>query len=418
MKPHMCPKCGKSLANRHNLSRHKKNCRFAPYNIPTSGIPTFNVNDGKMFIAKRHGAVKETGPRNPKIQTLLDEIINDTPDDVDVASQSSLPTVAVKQTLLPTVPQVIPHQTLPNPFPSIVTPKPPAEVFPSIPMKKLPTTNYQLPHEVVNTKPRTKGVIIGFSNGESDVDEQCTDEETEGENEDDSDSIDDIKPNGEDMEIEIEEFTLPDTIEEVRDRFNQLYVEFMRHNKHEHTNELMFLLDEMLRQGAITPTEYAQLNTSLTEAADLKTAEAEKEEDSDDGEQNLTKSTVDYIIQHDKEELLQLMEELKDDIDEEFMDIVLGIEKLLEVFFEETFLDGEPIRPQINELLNKLETSVIPKSNQHRIKVWGGITKNRYRVEEIIQRLMDAEDKDQMSTILQMLVRAWPTKRYGLISCQ
>ena len=263
----------------------------------------------------------------------------------------------------------------------------------------------------MKTKPKTKGVITGLSDGESDDDdddddEQSTDEEMEGENvEDDSDSIGDIKPKREDMEMEIEEFTLPDTIEGVRDWFNKLYVEFMRHNKREHTNELMFLLDEMLRQGAITTTEYAQLNTSLTEAADLKTDEAEKEEDSDDEEQNLMKPAVDYIIQHDKEELLQLMEEFKDDIDEKFMDIILDIEKLLEIFFEEEFLDGEPIRPQIDELLNKLETPEIPKSNQHRIKMLlDDITKNRYRVEQIIQRLMDAEDKDEMLTTLQLLI--------------
>ena len=101
-----------------------------------------------MFTAKRHRPVKETGPmKNPKIEALLNEIINDTPDDVDIASQTSLPTVAVKQTSLPTVPQVIPQQTLPNPFPSIVTPKPAefiAEVFPSVPMKKPPTTNYHM----------------------------------------------------------------------------------------------------------------------------------------------------------------------------------------------------------------------------------------------------------------------------------
>ena len=98
------------------------------------------------------------------------------------------------------------------------------------------------------------------------------------------------------------------------------------------------------------------------------------------------------------------MKELKDDIDEEFMDIVLGIEKLLEIFFEEEFLDGESIRPQIDELLNKLETSEIPKSNQHRIKMLlDDITKNRYRVEQIIQRLMDVENKEEMSTIIQML---------------
>ena len=199
------------------------------------------------------------------------------------------------------------------------------------------------------------------------------------------------------MEMKIEEFTLPGTIEGVRDKFNELYVEFMRHNKHEHRNELMFLLGEMLRQGAITPTEYTRLNTSLTEAADLRTDEAEKEEYSDDELQNLMKPAVDYIIQHDKEELLQLMEELKDDIDKEFTIIFLDIEKLLEIFFEEEFLAGEPIRPQIDELLNKLETSEIPKSNQHRIKILlDDITKNRYRVEQIIQRLMDAEDKDEM----------------------
>ena len=62
----------------------------------------------------------------------------------------------------------------------------------------------------------------------------------------------------------------------------------MRHNKHEDTNQLLLLLDEMLRQGAITSTEYIQLNTCLTE-------------DSDDEEQNLMKSAGDYIIQHDKE---------------------------------------------------------------------------------------------------------------------
>ena len=74
--------CGKLLSSYHSLWRHKKNCLSAPYNIPTSDIPTFNINDDTMFTTKRHfdgGADKETGLRNPKIQALLDEIINDTP---------------------------------------------------------------------------------------------------------------------------------------------------------------------------------------------------------------------------------------------------------------------------------------------------------------------------------------------------
>ena len=65
----------------------------------------------------------------------------------------------------------------------------------------------------MKTKPRTKGVIDGESD---DDDEQSTDEEMAGENEeDDSDSIGDIKPKGEDMEMAIKEFTLPDTIKGV-----------------------------------------------------------------------------------------------------------------------------------------------------------------------------------------------------------
>ena len=87
-----------------------------------------------------------------------------TKNDVAVASQTSLPTVAVKQnSSSDVIPRVIPQRILPNPFPSkksIVTPKPSAEVI------------------AVKTKPRTKGVIIGFSDGESDDDdEQSIDEE-------------------------------------------------------------------------------------------------------------------------------------------------------------------------------------------------------------------------------------------------
>ena len=45
----------------------------------------------------------------------------------------------------------------------------------------------------MKSKPRTKGVITGFSDGESYDDEQSTDEEMEGDNEDDSDSIGEIQ---------------------------------------------------------------------------------------------------------------------------------------------------------------------------------------------------------------------------------
>ena len=49
----------------------------------------------------------------------------------------------------------------------------------------------------------------------------------------------------------------------------------------------------------------------------------------------MTNAAIQYLILHDKEELEDLMEGIKDEIDAEFMDIVLGIEKLLEESFVE-----------------------------------------------------------------------------------
>ena len=64
--------------------------------------------------------------------------------------------------------------------------------------------------------------------------------------------------------------------EGIQDRFNYLYVGFVRKKKHENRNEFEFLLDELLYQGAINPTKYTQLNTRLTE--DLMTEKEEEDE--------------------------------------------------------------------------------------------------------------------------------------------
>ena len=219
--------------------------------------------------------------KNPKIRELLNEIINDT-----ASTNPNEEKASWKQstTVLPSPPREVVadlfKEKLPTPPLEVV-----AAVFPSTKIVDYSDSDDE------ESPPGTRGDIVGYSDDKQGDDEQSADEE-----DDIRDSIDDIKPKDEDMEMEIEEFTLPDTIEGVRDRFNKLYVEFMRHNKHEHTNDLVFLLDEMLRQGAITPTEYAQLNTNLTEAADLRTEEEEKEKDIDDEEQHLMKPAVDYII--------------------------------------------------------------------------------------------------------------------------
>ena len=158
---------------------------------------------------------------------------------------------------------------------------------------------------------------MGYSNNDA-----SSDEEDSSESEEESITS---KSNGDDndVDMEVEEFILPDTIEGIRDRFDELYVGFVREKRHENRNELEFLLDAMLRQGAIDHTEYTQLNTRLTQTEDLAIDKEETEGDEeDDEEDNMTNAAIQYLILHDKEELEHLMEEIKDGIDAKFMDIV------------------------------------------------------------------------------------------------
>ena len=416
LKRFVCSKCGKELANRHSLSRHKKSCQSALYNVPATSHTYYVTTQPPpppppTFVA---AAVKESSleprPKNPKIQALLDEIANDDPrrnvppqeihkvfSIVPPSTTSPSPKkVSTPPSTPPPPPPPPPHspkkmllsppkQTLPKPLAEVI-----AAVFPST----LNTLSKPM------SPPRTKGDIMGYSRDErSEEDSNDSEESITSKSGDDNENVN----------LDGEEFILPNTIEGRQDRFNELYVGFVRKGKHENRNELEFLLDELLPQGAIDPTEYTQLNTGLTEEEDLTIDKEEEEEgeeeEEDEEEENMTNATIQYLILHDKEVLQDLMEEIKDEIDGEFMDIVLDIEKLLEEYFVEEFVDGETIKPQINALLNQLENSKIPKSKQHRIKMLlDDIEKNRYRVEQIFQRLMDVEDKEEMLTVLKTLV--------------
>ena len=133
-------------------------------------------------------------------------------------------------------------------------PKPSAEVIATVSLTPNLLSKSKSP-------PRNKGDIMGYSNNESNEDDSSESEE----------SITSKSHDDTDVDMEGEEFILPDTIEGIRERFNDLFVEFVRKGKLENRSELEFLLDELLRQDAIDPTEYTQLNTRLTETEDLAT---------------------------------------------------------------------------------------------------------------------------------------------------
>ena len=123
-------------------------------------------------------------------------------------------------------------------------------------------------------------------------------------NESDDESIDmiDINPNVK---------FLPVTVDGLADRFSQLFKEFMRQGKHEQRNELVFLLDVLLRQDGINRYEYTRLNNMLAESLESETeiestkdeaAESTTMEDEEvEGKlRKLIRSTTDYLIQPEK----------------------------------------------------------------------------------------------------------------------
>ena len=125
-------------------------------------------------------------------------------------------------------------------------------------------------------------------------------------NEDENSSDDEKMDSGEDRsKVNV----LPSTLEGLSKRFNELLREYNLDGKYEHRNELVFLLDEMLRQEGINREEYEKLYNEIVSIASREGNQIEDE--------NIEKSTVKAIIQYDVKELKDLLKEFNEDLEEE-----------------------------------------------------------------------------------------------------
>ena len=79
--------------------------------------------------------------------------------------------------------------------------------------------------------------------------------------------------------------------------------------------------------------EYTQLNNILAESlgSGIELAEEDKTEDDKGKLRKLIQSTIEYSIQRDKKELLELMNGFRKDVDEDFLDTVIELEELVDV---------------------------------------------------------------------------------------
>ena len=147
----------------------------------------------------------ENEPKNLKIQALLEEIINDTPPieaQTFIAPKKILPIVSQKEVL-----SKLPQQAI-------------AELFPS--KESAPR---KVVAELISSSTRTKGDIMGYSDGESSEEESSDDDDDDESSTESEDSIDisNIKP----PKVKF----LPTTVEGLRQRFKKLFCEFIREKK-------------------------------------------------------------------------------------------------------------------------------------------------------------------------------------------
>ena len=104
-------------------------------------------------------------------------------------------------------------------------------------------------------------------------------------------------------------------------RFKIIHCQYSRYGEYENRNYLIFQLDEMLRHKFTTQEDHEKAVNAL----DIDMSGGEEPPISEDINE-IIKSTVNYVITRDKEELMELLAELEEEVTEEFIDDVLQLE--------------------------------------------------------------------------------------------
>ena len=135
---------------------------------------------------------------------------------------------------------------------------------------------------------------------------------------------------------------------------------------------------------------------------DTSVHEEEEEEEQKSIKKKIVE-TIDYLITHDKKELNDILDEFEKD--EIFVEDVSALRQLVEVFIRDEFFEKRPVIPDIKKILTKLSSSkIILKSKLHRVEMLlEEITRNRARVQEIVNRMGLVLDAAVEADVLLML---------------
>ena len=157
-------------------------------------------------------------------------------------------------------------------------------------------------------------------------------------------------------------------------------------------NELVCLLDELKRQESIPEDDYIKFNIFLSKSLPRAGGSGieEEEEKVVDDFKHLIKSTTEYIVKHDREELEQL--------NEDYDDVQLST-------LVQEYLNGSRSAQNVLDYLIS-DQSEIPKSIQIRYRILvKDIEANKRRVKEILERVNAALEDEKLAETLKSMVR-------------
>ena len=416
---HSCDQCGTTFTRKESLRRHKADrCKSA-----TNRVPVFVVGEKRAMVLPEPARRK-----NPKIEALLDAVVNNGAvrkpmrkklDGADIEGflfdrPLSLELDNVKGIDVDGRP-ILPGKDLDlKDIGAVVIDNGSGEDIAGV--VGVGQDNFAFKKKKLALQ-RTKGDIIDYNSDSSSSSSNSDSSDTDSAEEEDQKSCT-VK-------------FLPPTVGGLAKRLRKLWTQFTREAKHEHRNEIVFILDELLRRDGISGHDFSKMNNLLAQSLpDDSDVSGEEEEDaslpdgsdddvsgedcgmeaapSSDGQdvKALARSIVSDVIKDDTVKVNRLIKDFKKEVaGSEYINTVDEFDELVQCFFEDDLLEGEPVMQNIKKLLLNLNDSPIAKSKLQEIKILlNGIKANRHRVFSILVRIHNA-DKDSIPDVLRQLAQ-------------
>ena len=160
-------------------------------------------------------------------------------------------------------------------------------------------------------------------------------------------------------------------------------------------------------------------DTQMSDGEDENNESAEPSDNENETVQEMITSTFNYVIAHDKEEMENLLSQLKIYIDAKYLDLLQQLIEMVHLYYESDYIKNDSILPLLEGLVNKLDavSSMTAKTKLLRVKmIANDIAVNRDRITEIFNSLSNPSDNVQSTLKILWVKNLLSNEQYKLLS--